>query len=296
MYFDSFRTLFTKDEILESDKFYRIETKESKLKYYLNSSIVNLFREINAFQSLGDGVLKTPVYEVENILVPKILPTFSDKKYSNFLKREIQTVFKEVKQADRKDLDSEILESLTLDAKSYLPKIYDGLCELVKERLELPKMRKKRQKDKGKNAYDKVKEDVIEDCLPDGIRTFPQDFYDKGNYDELKFETYPMAGTPLTIEPFFTRFEMKTSEGKTIIELDSEVKAEFAALLSRKETFQIKIPLDEKVVEQILKKYHNYISTLSDQLTVNAREKLHDWSLAERMSKEILSDFGIEIK
>ena len=34
MYFDSFRTLFTIEEILESDKFYRIETKEiSKLKY-----------------------------------------------------------------------------------------------------------------------------------------------------------------------------------------------------------------------------------------------------------------------
>ncbi|MDR3596877.1 hypothetical protein, partial [Clostridium sp.] len=65
------------------------------------------------------------------------------------------------------------------------------------------------------------------------------------------------------------------------------------ALLSKKETFQIKIPVNDKIVEQILKNYRNYISELSDQLTANAREKLHDWSLAERMSKEILSDFGI---
>jgi len=67
MYFDSFRTLITEEEILESDKFYAIETKDN-IKYgvYLNSTLVNLFREITSFQSLGDGVLKTPVYEVEN--------------------------------------------------------------------------------------------------------------------------------------------------------------------------------------------------------------------------------------
>ena len=88
---------------------------------------------------------------------------------------------------------------------------------------------------------------------------------------------------------------MKTAEGKTIFELDSEAKAEFSAILSKQETFQIKIPVNDKIVEQILNNYHNYISKLSDQLTANAREKLHEWSSAERMSKEILSDFGIEM-
>jgi hypothetical protein len=251
---------------------------------------------------LGDGLLDLTVYEVEDNLIPspglfkKAKLDQLRKIYRNLSSRNMLTVFKEIKQKDRINFDSLILESLGLDAKEFLPKIYDGLCELVNERLELPKMRTKNQKEGKKNAYEKVKVDVIDDCLPDGIRTFPQDFYDKGNYDELKFETYPVTGTPLTIEPFFTRFEMKTSDGKTIIELDSEVKAEFAVLLSKPEIYQIKIPVNEKIVAQILKNYHNYISELSDILTANAREKLHEWSLAERMSKEILSDFGIEIK
>jgi type I restriction enzyme M protein len=262
-------------------------------KLYLNSSLFSLIREVNSRVNLGDGASKTEGVDWNHLmLVPKNKLKISFTKKALF-ERKIQPVYDEVKLKDRQELDTKILNALGLDYKLYLPKLYDGLCEIVKERLELPKMRKKKQKEGQKHAYDKVKEDVIEDCLPDGIRTFPQDFYDKGNYDELKFETHPTAGTPLIIDSFFNRFEMKTAEGKTIIELDSEAKAEFAALLSKQETFQIKIPVIDKVVEQILKNYRNYISELSDQLTANAREKLHDWSLAERMSKEILSDFGL---
>jgi len=296
MYFDSFRTLLTDEEILESDKFYRIETKENrKIGLYLNSSLVNLFREINAFQSLGDGVLKSPVYEVENILVPKNLPSFSVKKFENFLNREIKTVFEEVKQKDRNELDTKILEALGLDAKIYLPKIYEGLCELVKERLELPKMRKKKQKDVAKFAYDKVKQVVIEDCLSDGARIFPEDFYTKGNYDQLNFEYFTSDGSLLSIESFFNSNKIKNDEGIILFELDDEAKAEFAVLLSKKKSYQIKIPAEIKVVEQIIKNYKNYVAKLEEQLTANAKEKVHDWAIAEKMAKEILSDWGLTL-
>ncbi len=294
MYFDSFRTLITEEELIESDKFYRIETPEYwKIGLYLNSSLVNLFREINAFQSLGDGVLKSPVYEVENILTPKKLPNLSARKFEKFLQREIKTVFEEVKQKDRIELDKKILEALGLDAKLYLPKIYEGLCELVKERLELPKMRKKIQKEGAKFAHDKVKQDVIEDCLPEGPRTFPEDFYSKSNYDELSFESFSSDGSILSIDAFFSTYQMKNKNGTTLFELDDEAKAEFAVILSKKKSYQIKIPSETKVVEQILKNYKNYVEKLEEQLTANAREKVHDWAIAEKMAKEILEEYGL---
>jgi len=222
------------------------------------------------------------------------MPNISKSDLGKLLVREIKSVPTEVKQKDRIKLDTKIIETLGLDAKIYLPKIYDGLCELVQERLELPKMRKKIQKDKPLRAFHLVKEKVIEDCLPDGIRKFPQDFYTKNNYEELEFETHPTNGKSLTIDSFFNRYQMKTEEGETIIELDSESKAEFAELLSHHSTYQIKIPTKEKIVEQILKNYKAYISELQDQLETNAKEKLHDWSLAEKMAKEILEEFGIK--
>jgi len=288
-------------KILNDKRLYEIYTKENETtKYLIASTLFSFFIETTSRASLGDGLLDLTVYEVAENLLPKTtLFTKKDTErlqniYEKLSSRKLLQIFNEVKQKDRKELDTKIVEALGLDAKIYLPKIYNGLCELVKERLELPKMRKKIQKEKPLKAFHLVKEKVIEDCLPDGIKKFPQDFYTKGNYDDLEFETHPTNGKRLTPDAFFNRFQMKTEEGETILELDSEAKAEFAALLSQQTSYQIKIPAKEKTVEQILKNYHSYISTLKEQLTANAKEKLHDWALAEKMAKEILEEFGVE--
>ena len=114
-------------------------------------------------------------------------------------------------------------------------------------------------------------------------------------FRSLDFETYPTNGKPLITDAFFNRFQMQTETGETILEVDSEVKAEFVELLSLQKTYQLKIPVKEKVVEQIVKNYRAYISTLNEQLTANAKEKLHEWALAEKMAKEILEAFGVEV-
>ncbi len=286
------------NEYLAADRFYEITLFDKKLsgkvQSLLNSTLQYLFIEINGRINLGEGALDNMTYESElcEIVNPQVTPSLIDNK---LLTRKILPIFEEVRQKDRKELDAKILEALGLDSKIYLPRIYDGVCELVKERLELPKMRKKKQKEEVKYAYDKVKEDVIEDCLPDGIRNFPQDFYTKGNYYELEFEDYPTKGEPLITDSFFNRFQMKTANGEMIFELDSEAKAEFAELLSRNKRYQIKIPTEEKIVEQVLKNYKNYVDKLSDQLKANAKEKVHTWDIAEKMAKEILEEFGIKL-
>ncbi len=290
--------IIVNNDYLAADRLYELTLFNKKLltktKYVLNSTLQYLFIEINGRINLGEGALDNMTYEAE--LCETVNPSLVEveKLDKKLFSRKILPIFNEVKQKDRIELDTKILEALGLDAKLYLPKIYEGLCELVKERLELPKMRKKKQKEGVKYAYDKVKQDVIEDCLPDGPRIFPEDFYTKGNYEELKFESYSTNGKRLHTDAFFNSYQMKTEEGETIFKLDSEVKAEFAELLSRQTAFQIKIPVEEKIIEQILKNYKNYISNLSDQLTNNAKEKLHDWAIAEEMAKEILEEYGLE--
>jgi hypothetical protein len=262
-------------------------------KLYLNSTLFGLIREVNSRVNLGDGASKTEGVDWNNLmLVPKKELKIKFNKNVLF-ERKILPVQQEVKQKDRKELDTKIVEALGLDSKIYLPKIYDGLCELVHERLELPKMRKKKQKEEVKYAYAKVKADVIDDILPDGLRKFPHDFYSKGNYEGLEIETFPTNGKPLKPDSFFNSFQMKDQDGNAIFELDSEAKAEYAEILSQHSTYQIKIPTSEKIVEQILKNYHKYISELRTQLEENAKEKLHEWSIAEKMAKEILEEFGI---
>ena len=287
-------------KILNDKRLYEIYTKGNEVtKYLISSTLFSFFIETESRASLGDGLLDLTVYEVAENYLPKTtlfsksVTELLNKNFKKLSARNLTSIFNEVKQKDRKELDTKILEALGLDSKIYLPKIYEGLCELVSERLELPKMRKKKKNEDVKYAYAKVKEEVIKDVLPDGIRKFPQDFYTKGNFDALEFETFPTNGKPLVSDSFFNNYQMKDSDGNTIFELDSESKAEYAELLSKHTTYQIKIPTTEKIVEQILKNYHKYISELKDQLEENAKEKLHDWAIAEKMAKEILEEFGI---
>ncbi len=75
---------------------------------------------------------------------------------------------------------------------------------------------KKQQKDKVKISYDQVKVSVIKDCLMDGIRKFPEDFYD-GNYFKVECYSHPTTGKKLHSEHFMGHYELKDEDGKLIL-------------------------------------------------------------------------------
>lgn len=284
-------------DILNDKRLYEIYVNQNEvIKPILNSTLFYLGLEAESRINLGDGLLDLTVYEVEETQVPEI-KLFNKKQkenltnfYKNLSERKLFSISKEIKQKDRKELDSLILEALGLNPKEYLPRIYEGITQLVKERLELPKMRKKQKNQNIKIAYDQIKKAVIEEIIPHGIKKFPEAFYTTGDYESLQFDIFNSNGRQLKAESFFNKFELKDDEGKVIAETDSETKAEFAEMLTRKEIYQIKIPKDEKIIEKIISSYKLYIKNLRQSLETNAQQKLHDWHLAEKMSEEILSE------
>ena len=62
---------------------------------------------------------------------------------------------------DRRRLDTLVLEVLGLDPKVYLPRIYEGLTTLVRERIELGKMREKRKRARVEKDISKVERQVL---------------------------------------------------------------------------------------------------------------------------------------
>jgi hypothetical protein len=152
-------------------------------------------------------------------------------------------------------------------------------------------MRKKQKTQNVKVAYEQIREAVVKDIIPNGVKQFPEAFYTSGDYEQLEFETYSSNGKKLKIESFFNKYELKDETGNTILEVDDETKAEFAELLSEKEIYQIKIPKDEKIAAIIIKSYKQYLKNLKKDLETNAHEKLHDWNLAEKMSDEIIEEW-----
>ena len=302
---DVFKVFDNSIRILNDKRLYEVYSKQEYLNLLLNSTLNAFFIEANSRISLGDGLVDLTVYEVEEnpVVEPKLFHVDKDlkKEFSKLSNRKIKPIFEEVKQKDRVALDTSVLEALDLDPKEYLPRIYDGLCEMVRDRLELPKMRKSQKKQTVKVSYDTIKTSVIADCLAEGVKQFPKDFYhpdlkDKKlpfDYDSLEFETFPTTGRPLHYKEFFGKFELEDSDGKKIFEADHEEKAEFVCLLAKPDIFRIKVPVNNKVIKKLLHDYHQYIKNLSDQLIKDAGSKLHDWNLAERMAKEILEEYGV---
>ena len=189
-----------------------------------------------------------------------------DYDITGLSQRKIKTIFEEVKEKDRIALDSEILEKMGLDPKVYLPRIYDGITQTVRERLELPKMRKKQQKQKIKISYEQVKESVVKECIGTTLKKFPETFYIIGkagkDYDDLEFEVYNTSGKSLTIHSFMNQHEVADESGQIIFVTDSLVKAEFAVLLTKPNIFRLKVPKDEKIAEGIISKYNAYVKQL----------------------------------
>src|SRR5690606_8663052 len=145
------RYFFAKSEIpsITNNRLYNIYPRYNYLENFLlllNSTMEYLFLEIDSRVNLGDGLIDNGIDAIKDLYVFKKNVTLKEQnKFNKLIKRKVLSIFREVKQKDRKELDTAVLKALGLEPKEYLPKIYEGLTEIVKERLELPKMRKIRK-------------------------------------------------------------------------------------------------------------------------------------------------------
>lgn len=284
-----FLTFHNKSKFCLDKRLYSVKPKNKNVLLILNSFLNQMHLEAYGRDVNNGNAKEFTVEDVENMLVPNTKIKFNVSQLS---KRIIKPIFEEVKRNDRQSLDIAVLKSLGLDPDKYLDKIYDGLCEMVRERLELPKMRKKQQKETVKLALDQIKKSVVEECIPNGPKRFPEEFYGC-DVDEIKFDRYPTSGLPLSYQHFFGNYEIRDTNGKVILTTDSEYKANFALLLAKPDISILKIPKDEKIVKKAITAYHKYEKNLFEELSANAIHKAHDWSIAERLAKEIMEEWGI---
>ena len=244
---------------------------------------------------MGDGVLTLYGPDIESTFLINDIKRIESKLF----KRESKDIFTEMKKKDRQQLDKEVLKALGLNPEVYLPRIYEGLTEMVKERLELPKMRKKKKKQKIKISYNEVKTSVVKEIIGSKLKKFPEDFYTDAklghDYESVETVVYNTSGKELHIEEFMQLCTLLDEENEEIFTTDNIETAEFAAILAKPDVYRLKIPKDEKITKSILDNYKNYVNQLKEQLEANAQQKLHSWAEAEQMAKEILAEYGMKV-
>ena len=289
--------IYNNDRFFAADRFYEIVPKEkTQQNLALNHTLQNLFIEVNGRINLGDGVLDNMTYEAEECPIIKDLEI---NKIEKLFERKVKSISEEVKLKDRQELDKAVLEALDLKPEEYLSRIYEGLTEMVKERLELPKMRKKRKQQKIKISYEEVKNSVIKEIIGDKLKKFPKDFFTQAklghDYSSVETEIYNTSGKELHIDEFMHICTLKDEDEEEIFSTKNLSEALFAVILAKQGVHRLKIPKDEKITKSILDNYKNYVNQLKEQLEANAQQKLHNWNEAEQMAKEILEEYGLLI-
>lgn len=264
----------------------------------LNSCISILFLEMSGRVSLGDGALDVMVEDAQNYMAipdPKILSekiTGLSTCFDTLSIRPIKPIFQEVKMKDRQELDSAILEALELDPKVYLPKIYEGLCELVRERLELPKTRKKAKKTRGKRNIERLKADMIKEVLPDGVKRFPEDFWDisikRGSFKEIHLPVEPLKFS----QPFFEEVEISTENGFSH-KTKNPAEVKYIKYTRSQNILEVKIPQQPINVLRTVTAYERYIRDLKNKLFESLYNRTHDQKLSHSLVQSSLEELKI---
>ncbi len=279
---------------------YDILPKENSHSYglgiYLNSSLVALFRELISRVNLGEGATKTEGIDWKDILTPKkeSLKLLSKEKSAleALQERPIKPIFGEVKMKDRQKLDSLVLEAIGLDPEKYLKPIYDGLCELVRERIDLPKMRTKGKKAKTEKDVEKLKEQVLNEALPNGPKKFPEEFVDSKYLKDAK--EISVSAEPLRLGSYFMGRQELVSGGGFKYTAGSLEEAKFVVYSQKPDRYVVKIPKDKNKLLQAVTDYERYVKGLKAEFFKTFFSRTHDHNLAATLANTIMEEIGMK--
>lgn len=197
-----------------------------------------------------------------------------------------------MKQKDRRALDEAVLEALGLDPKEYLLRIYEGLIEMVQERLDLPKMRATRKKKEKRQSIDQVKEHVRKDVLPAGLKPITA-FLPPG--PKPKMTTIPLTGRPVSWQwPYFGEFTLVDAAGNEVGKVQGdENQARYAVYGAGEGQYKVDVPEDPIVTGKAIQGYEQYLCGVGKQLVQRALEATQNYQQAERIAREILESLGL---
>jgi len=298
---DRLITLKNVKDIYCDKRFYEIAPKKDSceilLSALLNSSLLWIQNELTGRINMGDGVLDTVVFEVENMMVAKLIDKNIEqriaKTFNQISNRPIKDIFNEIRQKDRRELDSLVLASLGLDRNKYLNRIYDGLVELVRERIELARMRKKVKEIKSKRDINRLKEQIIEEFEAEINRKFPEAFLDKKYLREPEAREITISNHPLRMGKTFMDIYPVIADDGFKYEARDLSEAKFIIYSQKPDSLMVKLPKDKLILQKAVKDYEDHIKTLSHNIFSSLIKHTSDHKLSDRLTADILEEVGM---
>jgi len=274
---------------------------EELLSACVNCSPTALSLELTGRVVLGDGVLDGMVEDVRDyLLVPDVRRASASAKrkilqaFQPLLKREIASVFDEVKQEDRHALDAAVLFAIGLDPRKYLKPMYEGLCELVRDRIQLGQMRGKARKTRtrGDKAEKQTAEEVLNEILPEGPRRFPDEFFSVAAAGDAK-TAVDLPQEPLTFEHIPMFMGVYVQGGKFTLNVKTPAEGKFLVYAQRAGHATAQVPARTVEITRTVANYEKYLRELRAQLYEAYYRRTLDTKAAARLTQAAFERFHL---
>lgn len=100
------------------------------------------------------------------------------------------------------------------------------------------------------------------------IKNFPEEFLEVKDVQEIKLPEDVLVMGP----EMFGEFEILDSEGNPVLKAESFTKAKYILYSNRHKPKSIKIPINEEIVKETVKRYEKYL----DELLTQIKEEFED--------------------
>jgi len=266
---------------------------------FLNSVLTALFAEVFGRTNLGDGLLTTYGPELEILPMPlKDIKKLSRKKIENALtnfdklkKRKVLPFDKECRRKDRIEFEKAVFDCLGIGEVEYKA-VCKAVNELIEERHLLPKLRTAKKKKRVALDQAKLREEIIEEILPNGVKRFPEGFVKGWSRVECEEIVVPIGILKLG-EVGICVQEICNEEGEHVMEVKSEEKGKFIVYAKKKDEVVIKVPKKHIIIKKAVQDYEIYLRELKDKLFTCFMEKCGDHSASENMTRQVFEDYGL---
>jgi len=266
---------------------------------FLNSVLTVLFAEVFGRTNLGDGLLTTYGPEIGALLLPVGLKRQRvEKKIRKILelfeklgRRKVLSFGKEVQRDDRKNFELAIFNLIGLGEDEY-QRVCTAVNELIEERHFLAKLRPVRQKRRVEQDLEKLREEIAEEVLPNGVHRFPDAFVKaagKGEWEEVSVA----AGDLKLGERGMDIQEICDGEGKHLMEVRGIERAKYIVYAKRPGEQVIRIQKSAIIVKKAVQDYEVYVRETREKLYRAFMEKCGDHNLSENLTRQVCGEFGL---
>jgi len=302
---DCLRAIHNPERFLVDCNLCEIEPKDPRhtraLLAFLNSNITFVQRELMGRANLGDGALKFEVVDFPHVLVPnpallKRLDKAVAKVMDRIERRRVPAITQQAREPARRQLNTTILRLLgyrTSPPGDAATNLAESVVELVSERLELPRLRKRRTAARETRDIADLIQTVEEAVMASGIRRFPEAFLrGKAECEQLGVPKEPLriGARGLAV------CELTLPDGTHFAETGFErAKAICFAQRTHPDSLVITIPTQDVVLVKALKDYSTYVRDVEQRLSREFMAKSGDANLSENLTRKVLADYGLDM-